>query len=120
MIIPILYSEGVRKGRISIFDMVRVTSEAPSKRFGLGPSKGAIEVGSDADFVVIDPSKRVRLTADVLRSRIDYSIYDDVKTQGYPVLTVSRGEIVMDDGEFVGKKGRGRFVPRAPSRTKRK
>ena len=66
----------------------------------------------DADLVVIDPNKRVRLTADVLHTRIDYSIYDDVTTQGYPVLTVSRGEIVMEDGEFLGKKGRGRFVPR--------
>jgi dihydropyrimidinase len=112
VIIPILYSEGVRKGRITIFDMVRATSEAPARRFGLRPSKGSIEVGSDADFVVIDPDKRVRLTADVLHTRIDYSIYDDVRTQGYPVLTVSRGEIVMEEGEFVGKEGRGRFVPR--------
>ena len=113
VIIPILYSEGVRKGRITIFDMVRVTSDAPARRFGLGPSKGTIEVGSDADLAVIDPNKRVRLTADVLHTKIDYSIYDDVRTQGYPVLTVSRGEIVMEDGEFVGQKGRGKFVPRA-------
>jgi dihydropyrimidinase len=111
-IIPILYSEGVRKGRISIFDMVRVTSGAPSKRFGIHPFKGSIAVGADADLVVIDPKKRVRLTADVLHSRIDYSIYEDIATEGYPVLTLSRGEVVMEDGEFVGKKGRGRFVPR--------
>jgi len=115
VIIPILYSEGVRKGRITIFDMVRVTSEAPARRFGLGPAKGTIAVGADADFVVIDPTKRVTLTADVLHSKIDYSIYDGVTTQGYPVLTVSRGEIVMEDGEFVGKRGQGRFVPRKTS-----
>ena len=113
VIIPILYSEGVRKGRITIFDMVRVTSDAPARRFGLRPAKGSIEVGSDADLVVLDPKKRVRLTADVLHTKIDYSIYDDVRTQGYPVLTVSRGEIVMEDGEFVGKKGRGKFVARS-------
>ena len=112
VIIPILYSEGVKKGRITNFDMVRATSGAPASHFGLGPSKGTIEVGSDADLVVIDPNKRVRLTADVLHTRIDYSIYDDIRTQGYPVLTVSRGEIVMEDGEFVGQKGRGRFVSR--------
>jgi dihydropyrimidinase len=114
VIIPILYSEGVRKGRITIFDMVRVTSEAPARRFGLGPSKGSIAVGADADLVVIDPSKRVRLSADVLHSKIDYSIYDDVTTQGYPVLSLSRGEVVMEDGQFVGRKGRGRFVSRKP------
>jgi len=111
-IIPILYSEGVRKGRISIFDLVRVTSEGPARRFGLPPSKGSIAVGSDADFVVIDPNKRVRMTADAMHSKIDYSIYDSVTTEGYPVLTVSRGEVVMEDGEFVGKKGRGMFIPR--------
>jgi dihydropyrimidinase len=111
-ILPLLYSEGVRKGRISIFDMVRVTSDAPARHFGLSPSKGSIAVGADADLVVIDPNKRVRLTADVLHTKIDYSIYDDITTEGYPVLTVSRGEMVMEDGEFVGRKGRGRFIAR--------
>jgi dihydropyrimidinase len=111
-IIPVLYSEGVRKGRISMFDLVRVTSWAPSARFGLAPAKGSLSVGADADFVVIDPSRRVRMTADVMHSRIDYSIYDHITTEGYPVLTVSRGEVVMEDGEFVGKRGRGRFLPR--------
>ena len=115
VIIPLLYSEGVRKGRISIFDMVRVTSDGPARRFGLRPSKGSITVGSDADFVVIDPKKRVRLTADALHTRIDYSIYDHITTEGYPVLTMSRGEVVMENGDFVGKKGRGRFIPRARS-----
>ena len=112
-IIPILYSEGVRKGRISMFDMVRVTSEAPARRFGLSPSKGSISVGADADLVVIDPNRRVRMTSDVLHSKIDYSIYDQITTEGYPVLTVSKGEVVMQDGEFVGRRGRGRFIPRS-------
>jgi dihydropyrimidinase len=111
-IIPLLYSEGVRKGRISLFDLVRVTSAAPSMRFGLAPSKGSISMGSDADFVVIDPKKSVRMTADAMHSKIDYSIYDNIRTEGYPVLTVSRGEVVMEDGEFTGKRGRGRFIPR--------
>jgi dihydropyrimidinase len=111
-IIPILYSEGVKKGRISMFDLVRVTSAAPAAHFGLAPSKGSISVGFDADFVVIDPQKRVRMTADVMHSKIDYSIYDHIRTEGYPVLTVSRGEVVMEDGEFVGSRGRGRFIPR--------
>jgi dihydropyrimidinase len=54
----------------------------------------------------------VRMTADVLHTRIDYSIYDHITTEGYPVLTVSRGEVVMENGDFVGRKGRGRFIPR--------
>ena len=111
-IIPLLYSEGVKKGRISMFDLVRVTSAAPAMHFGLSPTKGSITVGADADFVVIDPQKRVRMTTDVMHSKIDYSIYDHITTEGYPVLTVSRGDVVMEDGEFVGRRGRGRFVPR--------
>jgi len=115
VIVPILYSEGVRKGRMTISDLVRVTSWNPAKHFGLDGSKGRIAVGWDADFVVIDPNKRVRLTAEALHSRIDYSIYDDITTDGYPVLTVSRGEVVMEEGAFVGQRGRGRFVPRRPA-----
>jgi dihydropyrimidinase len=111
-IIPILYSEGVSKGRISIFDMVRATSYAPARHFGLYPLKGSLMVGSDADFVVIDPEKKVRMTSDVMHTKIDYSIYDHITTQGYPVLTLSRGEVVMENGEFIGTKGHGRFVPR--------
>jgi dihydropyrimidinase len=112
VIVPLLYSEGVRKGRMTISDLVRVTSWNPAKRFGLDGSKGRIAVGWDADFVVIDPNKRVRLTAEALHSRIDYSIYDDITTEGYPVLTVSRGEVVMEEGTFIGERGRGRFTPR--------
>jgi dihydropyrimidinase len=112
-IIPILYSEGVHKRRISIQDLVRVTSCAPAAHFGLYPTKGSLTVGSDADLVVIDPKKRVRMSAENLHSKIDYSIYDGITTEGYPVLTVSRGEIVMEDGDFVGRKGRGRFLARS-------
>ncbi len=111
-IIPLLYSEGVRKGRISIFDLVRVSSGSPARHFGLDGSKGRIEPGWDADFVVIDPDKRVRMTADTMHTRIDYSIYDHITTEGYPVLTVSRGEVMMEDGNFVGSRGRGRYILR--------
>lgn len=112
VIVPLLYSEGVRRGRISMFDLVRVTSDAPARHFGLSRTKGGLRVGNDADLVVIDPKKRVRLTADALHTKTDYSIYDRITTEGYPVLTVSRGEVVMEDGSFVGRRGRGRFVPR--------
>jgi dihydropyrimidinase len=111
-IIPILYSEGVAKKRISIFDFVRVTSYSPAIHFGMYPKKGSIIIGSDADFVVIDPNKNVKMTADVLHTKIDYSIYDHITTSGYPVLTVGRGEVVMENGYFVGEKGRGKFIPR--------
>lgn len=113
-IVPILYSEGARKERISLHDMVRVTSYAPARNFGLYPRKGSLMVGSDADFVVIDPEKRVRMTADVMHTKIDYSIYDHITTEGYPVVTVSRGEVIAENGEFTGGRGTGRFLKRGP------
>lgn len=111
-IIPLMFSEGVKKGRITLHEMVQVTATNPAKHFGLYPRKGTLAIGSDADIVLIDPQKHVRLTADKLHTRIDYSVYDHIVTEGYPVLTLSRGRVVMRDGSFVGKKGAGEFLPR--------
>jgi dihydropyrimidinase len=115
VIIPILFTEGYRKGRISLHRLVQVTSTNAAKAYNLYPRKGTIAVGSDADFTIIDPEKKVRLTADNLHAKIDYSIYEDYVAEGYPILTVSRGEIVYEDGQVVGKRGRGKFLSRAPS-----
>jgi dihydropyrimidinase len=113
VIIPILYSEGVRKRLISLNTLVQVTSYNPSRHFGLYPRKGTIAVGSDADLVIFDPEKKVRLTVDNLHSRIDYSIYEDYTSQGYPDITISRGEIIQEGGQFEGERGGGRFLKRA-------
>jgi len=115
IIIPILFTEGYRKGRISLQRLVQITSTNAAKAYNLYPRKGTIAVGSDADFLILDPDKKVRLTSDNLHAKIDYSIYDDYMAEGYPVLTVSRGEIVYQEGQVTGRKGRGKFLPRAPS-----
>ncbi len=70
--------------------------------------------GSDADLIIFDPEKEVRLTVDNLHSRIDHSIYEDCTCQGYPVITISRGQIVQENGHFTGRKGRGKFLRRKP------
>ena len=119
VIIPILYSRGVREGIISLNRLVQVTSCNPARLFGLWPQKGTIAVDSDADLVIFDPEKRVRLTADNLHSRIDHSIYEDYTCHGYPATTISRGEIVQENGHFTGKKGRGKFLRRKPYADKR-
>jgi dihydropyrimidinase len=82
--------------------------------YGLYPRKGTIAVGSDADIIIFDPQKKVRLSADNLHSNIDYSIYEDVTVTGYPVMTISRGDVIAENGQFSGKKGRGQFVKGVP------
>ncbi len=119
VILPILYSAGVAKGIIPLTRLVQVTSYNPAKLFGLYPRKGSIAVGSDADIVLLDPHKKVRLSLDNLHSNIDYSIYEDVSVTGYPIMTISRGEIIHEDGKFIGRRGRGEFVKGKPFQTKR-
>lgn len=118
---PILFSEGVAAGRITLTKFVELTATNPAKIYGLYPSKGTIAVGTDADIVVIDPERRVRLTNDLLHHNVDYTPYEGMEITGWPVITVSRGDVVWRDGAFVAPKGRGRFLPctlPAPARPK--
>jgi len=114
VIMPILFTEGVAKRRFSINRFVQVTSTNAAKAYNLFPKKGTIAVGSDADLVVIDPTFRARLTADFLHANIDYSIYENFVTEGYPVVTISRGEVIAQDNQLLASPGRGRFLPRKP------
>lgn len=110
-ILPLLFYFGVKKGRISMERFVEVTSTNPAKLFGLSHRKGNALPGYDADFAIIDPNKRVKIDADVLHSNIDYSIYDGIQVEGWNVMTVRRGEVVMEDGQIIGTKGSGVYVP---------
>jgi len=114
LILPILYSQGIGKNIFSLNRLVQVGSSNAAKMYGLYPRKGTIAVGSDADIIIFDPQKRVRLSVDNLHSNIDYSIYEDVTVTGYPVMTISRGEVIAENGQFIGKKGRGQFVKGVP------
>lgn len=110
--IPLMFSEGVMQGRISLNKFVDVCCTTPAKIFGLYPRKGAIQVGADADIVLIDPNKEVTLTKSILHENVDYTAYEGFKLKGYPVLTMSRGKIIVKDNIFIGKKGYGNFVKR--------
>ncbi len=110
--IPLLYSEGVSKKRMSLNKLVEVVSHNPAKLFGLYPKKGALNIGSDADIVVFDPKFEIELSQRNLHSRIDYSIYEDFTVKGMPVHVFVRGEPVIHNREFVGKKGAGKFIRR--------
>jgi allantoinase len=112
--LPVMLSEGVNKNRISIQKLVSLLSENPAKIFGIYPQKGVIQVGSDADVVIVDMEKEYVIEAEKLHSKEKHTPYDGLKVKGIPVLTLVRGEVVMDNGEVKGKPGDGKFV--TPSR----
>jgi len=113
--LPMLYSEGVRTGRISLSRFVEVLATNPAKLFGLYPRKGTIAVGSDADVVIFDPDLARTITADMLKSHADYSVYEGWKVTGWPVLTLRRGEVVFRDDAVIGRPGSGQLVRRGPT-----
>jgi len=110
--IGMLYAEGVRAGRIPLTTFAAVTAANPAKLFGLWPRKGCLAVGSDADLVAIDPGRAFRVSAAAMESRSDFDPYEGYEAQGWPVLTISRGEVVMRDGQVLGQAGRGRLLSR--------
>jgi len=111
-----LFSEGVKKGRLSINRYVDVSATAVAKLFGIYPRKGVIAIGSDADIVVIDPDLKRKVTLADLHSDCDYSIWDGWEFEGFPVMTMVRGQVLVENGEWTGPEGIGEFIPaRAPS-----
>lgn len=108
----LLIAEGINKGRITWNQLVNLTSLNPAKTFGLYPQKGAIQVGFDADIVIIDPEKEVTISDETLHYGIGYSIYEGITPKGWPVMTIRRGDILVEDGEFLGQRGTGQFIRR--------
>lgn len=110
----IIFSEGVSKGRINLNKFVELVSTNPAKIFGMYPKKGAIQIGSDADLVVIDPKLKKIITAKELHENVDYTPFEGIKIVGCPVMTISQGEVIVENNKFVGEKGRGKFIKRNP------
>ncbi len=111
--LPMLFSAGVRTGRIPLSRFVSLTSTNPARLFGLYPRKGTIAVGGDADLLVLDPALRRTVDGRSMRSRAGYSAYDGREVHGWPRYTVSRGEVVLEDGQVLAEPGRGQWLPRA-------
>jgi dihydropyrimidinase len=106
--------QGVRAGRITAEDWVRLCAEAPARTFGLWPAKGSLRPGADADVVVWDPQRQQRLDAGSLDMAVDHSPYADRTSEGWPRLVLCRGRVVAEDGIFVGEVGWGRYLYRSP------
>ena len=109
-LVPMLWSEGVRTGRISRERFVEVTSANAARLFGLHPRKGAIAVGSEADVVLFDPELTRTIDRDMVRSSAGHSVYEGWTVTGWPVVTLRRGEVVFEDGRVVGRPGSGQLV----------
>ncbi len=110
--LPILFSEGVSKGRIDLNKFVALTSTNHAKMYGLHPRKGTIAIGSDADLAIWEPEKRMTITQSVMHGGADYTPYEGLEVTGWPTSTIVRGRFVVRDGELVGSLGHGQYQPR--------
>jgi dihydropyrimidinase len=110
--LPSLLSEGVNKERLTLERVVAITSYNTAKAFGMLPRKGMVAVGSDADFAIVDLDLEQKVSAPMLHSASDFSLFDGWTLKGWPTTTIVRGNVVFKDGKITGKSGTGRFVAR--------
>jgi dihydropyrimidinase len=110
--LALLINSGINAGKITWNKLTQITSQNPAKVFGMYPQKGTISIGSDADLVIVDPNKEEIISARTLHYGLDYSIYEGIKVKGWPVMTIRRGDILVENGEFIGDRGSGKFVRR--------
>jgi len=113
--VDLVHTCGVAAGRLGLQAMVDACSTQAAKLFGLYPKKGAIQLGSDADLVVYDPSYRGTFSKECSHSRVDYNAYEGWERRGRPSVVTVRGQVQTRDGEFVGTIGRGQFLKREPT-----
>jgi dihydropyrimidinase len=111
---PILWSYGVGKGRITPNQFVALTSTNAAKIFGLYPQKGALLPGSDADIVIWNPARELTYGVEFAQHRTDYNLYEGWRLKGYPEKVFLRGQLIVDEGKWQGKAGMGRYLHRRP------
>jgi dihydropyrimidinase len=111
--LQLLFHHGVSQGKISLNRFVEIVSTTPARLFGLYPRKGTIAPGSDADIVIWDPAAEHTISAKTHHMRVDYSMFEGWKVKGNARTVLSRGEVLVDGGQYHGRSGRGRFLKRA-------
>jgi dihydropyrimidinase len=111
--VDVLHDGGVVAGKITKERWVEISSTAPARLFGMYPRKGAVAVGSDADLVIYDPNRKHTISAKTHHMDVDYSVYEGRSVQGGSDIVLSRGSVIVRDGQFTGRKGAGRFVKRS-------
>lgn len=113
--LPILFSEGISKGRISAERFVALTATNPARLFGMYPRKGTIAVGADADLTLWDPARQVTISQSLMHHACDYTPYEGMAVTGWPVRTILRGRTIMRDGQVTGAPTAGTYVERGIS-----
>jgi dihydropyrimidinase len=110
--LPLMYSEGVRKGRLTLAQFVALTSTNHARMYGLYPRKGTLAVGSDADIAIWDPERKVTVRYADLHDNAGYCPYEGRELTGWPVTVISRGDVIVDNGSLHAQRGRGKFIAR--------
>lgn len=111
--LQLIHHHGVNSGKLTINRFVEIVATAPARIFGMYPRKGTLEVGSDADIVVWDPQAEHTISAKTHNMRVDYSIFEGFCVQGNARQVFSRGEMIVENGRFIGKPGRGNYLRRS-------
>jgi dihydropyrimidinase len=111
-LMPLTYTKGVLDGKITLEEMCTKLSTNPAKIMGLYPRKGAIQIGADADIAIIHPKKAHKVDPESMETNADWSPYEGWDLAGFSRTTLSRGDVIVDDYEVVGKQGRGQWLPR--------
>jgi dihydropyrimidinase len=113
--LPILWSYAVGQGRMTPSQFVALHSTHPAIAFGLYPRKGALQIGSDADIVVWDPDRRAVYGRERSHHRTDYNLFEGWEVVGLPERVYSRGQLLVDGDQWLGRPGMGRFLQREPA-----
>jgi dihydropyrimidinase len=113
--VSLLYTYGVKSGKVDLHRFVDATSTRPAMLFGLFPRKGCIAVGSDAELVIYDPADRGTVSAATHHTNCDYSGFEGMRIEGRPGVVTVRGKVQVRDGVFVGERGRGKLLKRDPA-----
>jgi dihydropyrimidinase len=114
MLLPVMLSEGYHKGRLTLEDVGRILCLQNAQVWGLYPRKGILQVGSDADFAIVDLDAERTVSPHYMQSAANWGLYDGWTLKGWPTMTLVRGEVVMDNGEIIGNPSHGQYIPRYP------
>ena len=110
--VNLLYTYGVRRGRLTRNQFAAAIAASAAKIFGMYPAKGTVAVGSDADLVIFDPRCEGEVSVKTTRHNVDYSAFEGLKLEGLPAFVIARGKVVAEYGKFTGAKGHGRYLKR--------